>query len=166
MSSVKLISFKSNYFLFIWWRYSSPPQAKSLHGGVRCSHSAHLTQPCCDFLILNTNHQTSKYSKCPECKLVNDLLSILSLINFWLLKAFLSISASAVRKCVPDYLFKAIISRKKKIWFLQGSTHLHDQNMLDTTFSFILWKINTWNIQYKIMNFNYSAQIVHIRVKN
>ena len=29
----------------------SPPQAKSLHGGVRCSRSAHLTQPCCDFFF-------------------------------------------------------------------------------------------------------------------
>ena len=27
----------------------SPPQGKSWHGEVRCSHSAHLTQPCCDF---------------------------------------------------------------------------------------------------------------------
>jgi hypothetical protein len=29
----------------------SPPQAKSPHGGVMCSHSAHLMQPCCDFFI-------------------------------------------------------------------------------------------------------------------
>ena len=28
------------------------PQSKSWHSEVRCSHSAHLTQPCCDFLIL------------------------------------------------------------------------------------------------------------------
>ena len=27
---------------------TSMPQAKSQHGGVRCSHSAHFTQPCCD----------------------------------------------------------------------------------------------------------------------
>ena len=29
---------------------SSPPQAKSWHGEVRCSRSAQLIQPCCDFL--------------------------------------------------------------------------------------------------------------------
>ena len=29
----------------------SPPQAKSWHGEVWCSHSAHLTQPCCDFFL-------------------------------------------------------------------------------------------------------------------
>ena len=32
----------------------SPPQAKSPHGGVMCSHSAHLMQPCCDFKIQGT----------------------------------------------------------------------------------------------------------------
>ena len=32
------------------WQSFSPPQAKPLHGGGRCSRSAHLTQPCCDFL--------------------------------------------------------------------------------------------------------------------
>ena len=29
--------------------FLSPPQAKSWHGEVRCSRSAHLIQPCCDF---------------------------------------------------------------------------------------------------------------------
>ena len=29
----------------------SPPQAKSLHAGVRFSRSAHLAQSCCDFCI-------------------------------------------------------------------------------------------------------------------
>ena len=33
----------------------SPPQTKSLHGGVRCSRSAHLTQQCCDFFSCASN---------------------------------------------------------------------------------------------------------------
>ena len=28
------------------------PHPSARHGEVRCSHSAHLTQPCCDFWIL------------------------------------------------------------------------------------------------------------------
>ena len=35
----------------------SLPQAKSRHGGVMCSHSAHLMQPCCDF-FLRTRYET------------------------------------------------------------------------------------------------------------
>ena len=30
----------------------STPQAKSCHGEVRCSRSAHLMQPCCDFYLV------------------------------------------------------------------------------------------------------------------
>ena len=32
----------------------SPPQAKSWHGEVSCSWSAHLIQPCCDFYVQKT----------------------------------------------------------------------------------------------------------------
>ena len=39
---------------------SIPPHAKSVHGGVRCSHGAHLTQPCCDFLITGKNIKVTK----------------------------------------------------------------------------------------------------------
>ena len=43
-----------NFNIIWWWLYKfvtilSPLQVKSLHGGVRCSRSAHLTQVCCDF---------------------------------------------------------------------------------------------------------------------
>ena len=31
----------------------SPAQAKSPHGGVRCSQSAYITQLCCDFYLHN-----------------------------------------------------------------------------------------------------------------
>ena len=38
-----------------------PAQAKSWHGEVRCSHSAHLTQPCCYFFYLNASARIITY---------------------------------------------------------------------------------------------------------
>ena len=52
----------------------SLPQAKSLHDGVRCSHSAHLTQPCCDFGY-NVSMRVEEYKKKfqrPVCNILKD----------------------------------------------------------------------------------------------
>ena len=46
----KLVDF---FFVFLIPGALSPSQAKSCHGEVWCSHSAHLTQPYCDFWISN-----------------------------------------------------------------------------------------------------------------
>ena len=48
-----------SYLIYVWWQSCSPPQAKSLHGGVRFSRSAHTMQLCCNFCspigLLNLN---------------------------------------------------------------------------------------------------------------
>ena len=82
------------YFIFAWWQSTSPPQAKSLHGEVRCSRSAHLTQPCCDLLLMSNQvclcwkidfleigHQSkTKY----ESWNVSDIVMLSTHIPWWL----------------------------------------------------------------------------------
>ena len=51
MKSVYLLSFISFYIHSYAWKIYSTWGWLSWHVEVRCSQSAHLTQPCCDFLL-------------------------------------------------------------------------------------------------------------------